>query len=143
MGRTPDRSRVYVLGFDCSSHYDSATNSFAACHSRVGADGGIGVDTTGTRLTTTNVVLDDNLQTLWSAEAITSQVPIVRSSPDASTMYLGVKQTLRTMRLSDKVMLEKIPIPVNAERMFVAPSGAWVLVFQNSYGARVTRVDPR
>ena len=47
------------------------------------------------------------------------------------------------MRFSDKVMLERIPIPVSAKRMFVAPSGAWVLVFQNSYGARVTRVDVR
>src|SRR5205823_5465778 len=111
MGRTPDRSRVYVLGFTCASHYESTTDSFAPCQSTVDTNGGVGFDATGTRLTTGNTVLDDNLQPLWTAEAIAQRRPIVRSSPDASTIYLGVDKSLRTMRFSDKVMLERIPIP--------------------------------
>jgi hypothetical protein len=45
------------------------------------------------------------------------------------------------MRFSDKVMLERIPLPSGAERLFVAPNGTWILAFQDSFGARVTRVD--
>jgi hypothetical protein len=38
-------------------------------------------------------------------------------------------------------MLERIPIPVTVNRLFVSPTGQWILAFESNGEARVTRVD--
>lgn len=143
MGRTNDRSRIYILG-GCGAYYDAATDSFFLCRGSFGAPFmGVTVDATGTRLTRGSVVLDRDMFTLYDPGYINGQRPYAAISSDDATLYFGVGPTIRTMRWSDKTLLESIPIPLNAERVFVAPSGAWLLAFQSTNGARVTRVDLR
>ena len=62
-------------------------------------------------------------------------------SSDGATVYIGAGKTLTTMRNADKVMLERTPIPVNAERVFAVPGTSRVLVFESTSGAKVARVD--
>jgi len=57
------------------------------------------------------------------------------------TVYVGAGKTLTMMRNADKVLLERAPLPLFAERVFAVPGGRFVLVFESSSGAKVTRVS--
>ena len=141
MGRNDDRSRLYILG-GCVSRYDAATDTFVACQSPLitGPDGDT-FDATGSYMTFDSGVLDRDAQPLWTADPIDERSPNLALSPDGSRLYLGALQGLTTMRLSDKIMLERMTLPVNVDRIWVAPSGAWLLAFQRTGGARVVRID--
>jgi hypothetical protein len=143
MGRNPDRSRIYLLASDCSMEYESATDSFTPCGpSVVHAEYGLAFDASGSRFTTWNQLLDANLQQLWVHDQLNWQEgDKLAISPDDATIYLGGMFGITAMRFADKTMLERIPIPLTAEKLFVDPNGKWMLAFQNTYGARVTRVD--
>jgi len=142
MGRTPDRSRIYMLGSNCSNEYESATDSFTSCTPSVGAQGGLAFDASGSRFTTSNELLDANLQQLWVHNPLNWQEgDKLAISPDDATIYFGGPFGITAMRFADKTMMERIPIPLTAERLFVDPNGKWLLAFQNTYGGRVTRVD--
>jgi hypothetical protein len=143
VGRNGDRSRIYLL-WNCWRWYASATDTFSPCGYGQPSDGfGITFDAAGTHLTLGSRVFDADTHLLWSSEAINQIYPYAALSPDGASVYLGAGQGITTMRFADKVMLERIPIPVTAERLFVSPSDAWILAFQNTNGSRVTRVDLR
>jgi len=142
MDRTPDRSRIYFLSASCSSKYDAATDTFSPCGYGLPSDAsGMTFDAAGTLLTRGPYVLDANMQTVWFPGVINQHVPYAALSPDGSTIYFGAGESITTARYSDRVMLERAPIPVNVSRMFVAPNGQWVLVFDSYAGSKVTRVD--
>jgi hypothetical protein len=88
-------------------------------------------------------VLDADMHALWWPDAINKQAATSAISPDDATIYLGAGQSITTMRYADKQMLERIPVPIAVDQLFVGPSGAWVLAFQSTNGPRVTRVDLR
>ena len=143
VGRPNDRSRIYVLG-SCGTIYDSATDAFMLCRNGSFASSmGLTFDAADTHVTRGNVVFDASLTTMFNVGDINGKPPYVAISPDGATLYLGAGQDIRTMRFADHTMLERIPIPVNAERVFVSPSGAWLLAFQVTNGVRATRVDLR
>lgn len=142
MGRNTDRSRIYVLGINCWSWYVATTDAFTPCIGGISTDYmGMTFNATDTRMTRGSYVLDADTHTLWGAGPINHVVPYAALSPDGASVYLGAGQGITMMRFADTTMLERIAIPLTAERLFVAPSGAWVLAFQNTSGARVTRVD--
>jgi hypothetical protein len=143
MGRTNDHGRIYLQSY-CPRRYDSASDTFTPCMSEVRANyAGFTFDATGSRLTHGEHLLDADMRVLWTAEPIQGLVPYAAITPDGGTLHLGVRQGLTRMRVADRIMLERVPVPVTVERVFVAPSGAWALAFQSRDGARVARVDLR
>jgi hypothetical protein len=140
MGRSNDHSRIYSVG-PCVAIYDSASDTFQAC---LGGSGsaymGMTFDAAGTLLTRGSGVFDQNLQGVYDAN-VHGVEEYAAISPDGATVYMGGTKEIRSMRLSDKTMLQRMLIPINAERLFVSPSGTWVLAFQSTNGARVTRID--
>jgi DNA-binding beta-propeller fold protein YncE len=144
MGRNDDRSRIYVLGMTCWSWYAASSDTFKPCGSGVYTDYmGMTFDAAGTHMTRGASVFDADTHALWGSGPINQIYPYAAMSPDGASVYLGAGQGITTMRFADKTMLERVPIPVRAERLFLGPSGAWMLVFQNANGSRVTRVDLR
>jgi hypothetical protein len=137
--RSGDRARLYVVS---SARYDAATDSWTAGVSGA-ASGAFGITTnmTGTQLTATNLILDASYRTIWTADPSNQGTTVLGMSTDGATVYVGAGKTLTMMRNADKVMLERTPIPVFAERVFAVPGKSEVLVFESSSGARVTRVD--
>jgi hypothetical protein len=101
---------------------------------------GMTFDAAGTLLTRGSGVFDQNLQGVYDAN-VHGVEEYAAISPDGATVYMGGTKEIRSMRLSDKTMLQRMLIPINAERLFVSPSGTWVLAFQSTNGARVTRID--
>ena len=144
MDRTPDRSRIYLLSGYCSSRYDAASDSFSPCSAGLYTDFfGMSFDATGSLIGRGPYLLDADMHTVWQPGTVNAHSPHLAPSPDGSTVYLGAGQSLTTARYADKVMLERTPIPVNADRMLVSPNGQWALVFESYSSSRVTRVDLR
>jgi hypothetical protein len=138
MGRPDDRSHIYILGPNCGSRYDPATDTFSACRGGIGTDdAGLTFDATGNFLTRGSYLLDNNMQTLWWPDQSSS----IAVSPDDANIFIGARQGITKMRYADKTMLERIPIPVTVNRLFVSPTGQWILAFESNGEARVTRVD--
>jgi len=142
MGRNPDRSRIYVLGLDCKAWYAVSTDQFAPCGVGMFSQYvGMTFDATGEHLTRGTSVYDKDVNLIWDVPPIVHYAADPALSPDGTTVYVGAGGSLTTARLADKTFLSRTPISVTAERLFVAPNGQWLLVFQNTNGARVTRVD--
>ena len=140
MGRPNDRSRIYSLG-PCGAIYDSASDTFQACvNGSAAIFMGMTFNATGTLFTRGAQVLDTNLQ-LVCGTSVNGTPEDAAISADGATVYMGGTGDVRSMRVSDQTMLQRVLLPINAERLFVGPSGTWLLAFQSSGGARVTRLD--
>jgi hypothetical protein len=138
MGRSPDRSRIYFLG-NCSVMYTAATDTFSAPCGGDFVSGVMGFtfDTLGTRFTRGGLVVNADLSGRYAPPmGFTTAI-----SPGGSTLYLGWTLSINVERYSDKLIVERIPIPITAERIFPSPDGKWLLAFQDYNGARVVRVD--
>jgi hypothetical protein len=145
LGRTNDHSRIYILG-SCKAVYDANSDSFTSCAYPPDNNGpclGITTDESGAHITCGSEVLDAGLHVLTESR-IKGTAARAAISPDGATVYMAGDRDMRTMRLTDKTMLERSSIPLFTQRLFVAPSGNWLLVFGNPYGsssAQVARVD--
>ena len=136
--RSGDRSRLFVVN---SARYDAGTDTWTTITDLLGSAFGVTTNTTGTQLTMTNLILDANFGTLWTADASMQGTTVLGMSSDGVMVYIGAGRSLTMMRNADKVLLERTPLPTNAERVFAVPGGRFVLVFENSSGAKVTRVS--
>ncbi|HEY2851462.1 MAG TPA: hypothetical protein VGJ18_01360 [Gemmatimonadaceae bacterium] len=145
VGRTSDRSHIYLLG-TCSSRYDAATDTFTSCSNGFSpiATNGISVDAAGDRIAAGRTVEDSNLGLIWAIMPDPAQPPTLLS-PDGSEVYFGVGASLTLARIADQTYLERIPLPITPGRLFMAPNGKWLLAFGakdfNTAGTHVTRVD--
>ena len=143
MGRTDDRSRIYIFG-GCVNRYDATSDTFSTCPSNVGGGlDGFTFDASGTYMTLGRSILDAEMHTTWTADPINQWNPNLAITSNDDRVYLGALQSLTTMRFADKVMLERMTIPMGVERLFPDPSGSWLLAFQRQSGAKVVRVDLR
>ena len=140
VGRTNDRSRIYVLG-NTAGIYDAASDSFTTLLNSPGYCTGVTFDGAGDKLASGVEVLDANLKVL-AAAYLNGQAECATLSPDGATVYLlDGGNNIRSMSLSTGQMLERIPMPLTPQRLFVDPNERWILAFKTAAGAQVTRVD--
>lgn len=143
MSRPADRSRVIAFG-TCWGQYLLDRDVFLPCQPQAGhgtTSTAFSFDSTGTYATYASGVWNLATNEIWWAPHIDQQAPNIAISPDASVIYMAAGQDLRMMRWSDKTMLERTPLPLAADRLVVAPNGKWILAFQTSSPARVSRID--
>jgi hypothetical protein len=146
---TPDRSRILMYDLRCPRSYVAATDSFTPCGEwpQLGMmqQGwrGFTFDAAGQRLSLGNGAYDVDFHILRSSPAIDGMLPTSALSPDGTVLYLGANMTVTAMRIADGVFTERFNVPVTAQRLFVSPTGDWLMAFQSDYVMRATRVDLR
>jgi len=143
LGRSPDRSRIYAVGMTAGI-YDATSDTFTISLSgSLSTCTGMTFDNSGTVLTRGNEVRDQDLHRL--AELYFAGVAVcVAISPDGSTVYeTDGGANMRSMTLATQLMIERVPLPLTPDRLFVDPGGDWLLAFKTRQGAKVTRVDLR
>jgi hypothetical protein len=140
VGRTNDRSRIYVLG-GTAGIYDAASDSFSSPLDSPGYCTGVTFDAAGDKVASANKVVDQNL-TVLATTFVHGMGACAAISADGATVYLlDGSGNLRSMALGTGQMLERIPLPLTPQRLFVDPNGKWILAFKTAAGAQVTRVD--
>jgi hypothetical protein len=146
---TPDRSRILMYDLRCPRSYVAATDSFTPCGEwpQLGMmqQGwrGFTFDAAGKRLSLGNGAYDVGFHILRSSPPINGMLPTSALSPDGTVLYLGANMTVTAMRIADGVFTERFNVPVTAQRLFVSPTGDWLMAFQSDYVMRATRVDLR
>lgn len=143
LGRTRDHARVFIFA-PCNTLYDASTDTFASCHSTSFPDvtpSGVTVDATGSHVAHGAYVTSGDLSASVGVGSVRNRSVNVAISADGGTAYLIDGRSIRGERLSDLVQFERIPVPVSADRLFLSPDGKWMLAFQTTAPARVSRVD--
>ena len=143
LGRSPDRSRIYAVGTTAGT-YDAASDTFTiSLLGSLSTCTGMTFDNAGAMLTRGNEVRDRDLQRVAEMYFAGHGVCIA-ISPDGSTVYeADGGANLRSMSLGTQLMIERVPLPLAPDRLFVDPGGDWLLAFKTRQGAKVTRVALR
>ena len=142
LGGAPDRSFIVMIGSDCSRLYQSSSDSFTPCDGHGGLAGNrrtFNMDAAGDRFAAGNGAYDLSFNQLATSGPINTQLPTAAISADGTLLYLGALQAVSVLRIADGKMLERFNVPVSADRIVVAPSGAWLVAIDG--GGSAVRVD--
>jgi hypothetical protein len=97
------------------------------------------MDAAGDRFAAGNGAYDLSFNQLATSGPINTQLPTAAISADGTLLYLGALQAVSVLRIADGKMLERFNVPVSADRIVVAPSGAWLVAIDG--GGSAVRVD--
>jgi len=140
-GRTPDRSRlVFLPDITCPQSYIAATDAFTPCAALVrGAPGVMSFSTDGTRLTYGDLVLDQDLNTVFLARPASQwdRAQLILA-PAGDVAYMVSMDGLTRVRLADGAFIERLTLPFLPSRVIVARDGTWLLALD---AMRMVRVE--
>jgi hypothetical protein len=146
-GLTPDRSRLVMLpAYACAQVYIAVSDSFTPCSPPIDAYPGLSFmsfDAVGAQLTFANRVLDASLREVRQVPMRFSPPSPISLSGGGEVVYVPTSGGIDVMRIADGIFVERITVPVEVSRLFVAPDGSWLIAFTDSMEPKLVRVSLR